>query len=208
MRSVNMLICPMTFNPNPQVSLDDGQDDPLAPTPVPDGAFDGVVDPSLSQQSPYEDFEILPIGQCVTHYDAPDAPVSYFAYGVVIGFDNPEDHSVYLNHPEQSEIEATIIDRIQEENEETLRLEIARDTDKESYPNAGHDSFNSGTIGDFSVSVDATIESINKDYGTNISGGFVPEQSAELPGAIFCETGEPVPDDVAATHTNTSIYKM
>ncbi len=190
----------MTFNPDAQISLEDGQEDPLAPTTVPDGVLDGIVDSPSIQQNPYENYEVLHIGQCVSHYDEPDAPMSYFAYGVVIGFDSPEDHNAYINHPERSEIEATITSKIREDGEETLRLEIDRDESPEFYPDAGHDSFNDGTIGDFSVVVDETIASVNQDYGTNISGGFVPEQSAELPAVFFCGTGEPLPDDVTQNH--------
>lgn len=198
----------MALGTNSEANSNIAVEDPLAPTILPESVIQDMTNEQMPQQNPYSNYEAIPIQQCVTQSDEPGAPESYFVYGVIIGFDSPEDQLAYQRHPDRGEIENTIAQAVMADGEETLRLEMNRDEDTDVYPDAGHDSFNENTILDFAVTVDNTIPMMNEAYGTNISGGFVSKESAELP-PIVCESSEPLPDNVASTsYTNTSAYKM
>lgn len=121
-----------------------------------------------------------------------------FGYGIEFGFNSAEDLEAFLEHPQRDEIENTIKQYIESENEETLRLEMNRDESLDVYPNADHESFNDGTIGDFQVSVDEIIPQINQAYGLNIAEGQVREESFETPDIGLCSGHEPLPDNVAS----------
>lgn len=182
--------------------------DPLAPSPLPDEMLQSyreleanITGEPVPQVNPFDHYEVLPITQCVTsEYNDGDPEVtSWFSYQAVIGFSSQEDHESFQNHPKRAEIEDVIVGAITTENEETLRLEMIRDNEG-NYPDASHMTFNSGTIGDFQVTIDNNIPVINGMYGTNIAGGYVEEQSAELP-PLIC--GNPEFDNVAENSDGT-----
>lgn len=161
------------------------------------------------QVNPYQYFETIYMQQCDESPGSEYAPERFYSYGIVIGFENEEDANAYRNHPQHDEIEQTIEQFIKSENEETLRLEVERDQNSEFYPDADQESFNSGTIEDFQVSIDSVIPQINATYDLNIQGGFVTEQSLSVPAMPFlCSGMEPIPENVASADTGWMPPKM
>lgn len=144
------------------------------------------------QDHPYEHYETLVIQQCV---GGGDVPARMFGYGVRIGFSNAEEHQAFTEHPDRSEIEQTILQHMRNDGEETLLIE--RDRDQGGYyPNASPETFNDGTLGDFQVAIDDLLPELNKIYDLNIHGGYVLEESLDIPAIPgWCEE---VPDNVAS----------
>lgn len=164
-----------------------GATTPLIPPEAFENGFGVELPPR--QDNPFAHDEVLGIQQCVDG--------RFFGYGVQLGFETPEDLQAFRDHPQRTEIEATIKEYIASENEETLFLEMERD-DGGAYSHADHESFNSGTLGDFQVSVDEIIPQINQAYGLNIQGGQVLQESVEVPALPgMCSEAEPLPDNVA-----------
>jgi hypothetical protein len=124
----------------------------------------------------------LPVSDCVpafTDEDGIDHEETAFSYGVVIEFSSYEDMSAFLGHPEREEMQNSITEYIKNQNRETLELEKQRDLNP-VYPDAGPETFNDGTLGDFQVSIDEIIPQINAQYGTNIASGYVLEDSTAI----------------------------
>ena len=133
----------------------------------------------------------LNVSECIAAFEGllgVKHPETFFGYTVTLGFDNYEDYDAYLKNPDREMIENTLRRNIRNENYETLKYEMGRDTNPvyTDTGDAGPDTFTETTLGDFEATLEEIIPTINAAEGLNIARGRVEKDTVSVPGA-YCE---------------------